>query len=52
MLGDEWVPNDGEITYLGRIMAKLPLDVKVSKLIMLGHIYGCLEESIIMGKFS
>ncbi|KOB65008.1 putative ATP-dependent RNA helicase, partial [Operophtera brumata] len=49
MMDDEWVPNDGEITYLGRVMAKLPLDVKVSKLIMLGYIYGCLEESIIMG---
>ncbi|XP_034834084.1 probable ATP-dependent RNA helicase spindle-E [Maniola hyperantus] len=44
----EWSDSDGDITYLGRIMAKLPLDVKVSKLIMLGYIFGCLEESIIM----
>ncbi|XP_045776416.1 probable ATP-dependent RNA helicase spindle-E [Maniola jurtina] len=44
----EWSESDGDITYLGRVMAKLPLDVKISKLIMLGHIFGCLEESIIM----
>ncbi|XP_039757557.1 probable ATP-dependent RNA helicase spindle-E [Pararge aegeria] len=44
----EWSRSDGDITYLGRIMAKLPLDVKVSKLIVLGYIFGCLEESVIM----
>ncbi|CAG9134008.1 unnamed protein product [Plutella xylostella] len=38
----------GDITYLGRVMAKLPLDVRVSKLIMLGHIFGCLEDTVIM----
>ncbi|XP_060805355.1 probable ATP-dependent RNA helicase spindle-E [Amyelois transitella] len=47
-LDDDWCTSDGDITYLGRVCAKLPLDVKVSKLIVLGHIYGCLEESIIM----
>ncbi|XP_026760545.2 probable ATP-dependent RNA helicase spindle-E [Galleria mellonella] len=45
---DQWNSSDGEITYLGRIMAKLPLDVRVSKLIVLGYIFGCLEESVIM----
>ncbi|CAH2045426.1 unnamed protein product, partial [Iphiclides podalirius] len=45
---DEWCVSDGDITYLGRIMAKLPLDVRVSKLIMLGYIYGCFEECVIM----
>lgn len=49
-LNDEWCASDGDLTYLGRIMAKLPIDVRSSKLIVLGHIYGCLEESIIMGK--
>ncbi|XP_045453165.1 probable ATP-dependent RNA helicase spindle-E [Melitaea cinxia] len=47
-LNDEWCASDGDLTYLGRIMAKLPIDVRSSKLIVLGHIYGCLEESIIM----
>ncbi|CAK1583629.1 unnamed protein product [Parnassius mnemosyne] len=47
-LKDEWCVSDGDITYLGRVMAKLPLDVRVSKLIMLGYIYGCFDETIIM----
>ncbi|KAL0869154.1 hypothetical protein ABMA27_007445 [Loxostege sticticalis] len=46
--GEEWCSSDGDITYLGRVMAKLPIDVKLSKLIMLGYIYGCLDEAIIM----
>lgn len=45
----EWCVSDGDITHLGRIMAKLPLDVRVSKLILLGYIYGCLEEAVVMG---
>ncbi|XP_052744057.1 probable ATP-dependent RNA helicase spindle-E isoform X2 [Bicyclus anynana] len=45
---DDWSAVDGDITYMGRIMAKLPLDVKSSKLIVLGYIFGCLEESIVM----
>lgn len=47
-LDDEWSYSDGDITYLGRIMARLPVDVRVSKLIALGYVYGCLEESVIM----
>ncbi|XP_072929910.1 probable ATP-dependent RNA helicase spindle-E isoform X2 [Epargyreus clarus] len=45
---EEWCPFDGELTRLGRVMAMLPLDVRVSKLIMLGYIFGILEESVIM----
>lgn len=45
----ELTPEDGDITYLGVIMAKLPVDVRISKLIVLGYIYGCLNECIIMG---
>ena len=47
---DEWSNSDGDITYLGRIMAKLPIDVRCSKLIVLGYVFGCLEECVIMGK--
>lgn len=49
-LAGKWSQSDGDITYLGRIMAKLPLDVRASKLIVLGHIFGCLEEALVMGK--
>uniref|UniRef100_A0A1B6DS36 Probable ATP-dependent RNA helicase spindle-E n=1 Tax=Clastoptera arizonana TaxID=38151 RepID=A0A1B6DS36_9HEMI len=44
-----FVPDDGDITYIGRIMAHLPVDVQVSKLIILGHMFDVLEEAIIMG---
>ncbi|KAJ8723946.1 hypothetical protein PYW07_007926 [Mythimna separata] len=45
---DEWSNIDGDLTYLGRVAARLPVNVKLSKLIMLGYIYGCLEEAVIM----
>ena len=41
-------PFDGDLSYLGRIMSKLPLDVHLSKLIMLGYVFNVLEECIIM----
>ena len=42
------VRDDGDLTCMGEIMASLPLDVKLSKLIIFGHIFGVLEESIII----
>lgn len=41
--------NDGELTFAGLIMAKLPVDIKISKLIILGFMFSCLEECIIIG---
>ena len=40
--------DDGDLTVLGEIVAKLPIDVKLGKLIFLGHIFGVLEEAIII----
>lgn len=42
--------QDGDLTFIGRVMAALPLDIRLSRLIMLGYMYSCLEESIIIGK--
>lgn len=39
---------DGELTPLGRVMASIPLDVRVSKLIILGHLFGVLSDAIII----
>ncbi|KAL0112947.1 hypothetical protein PUN28_012296 [Cardiocondyla obscurior] len=39
---------DGDLTPLGRVMASLPLDVRVSKLIILGHLFGVLSDAIII----
>lgn len=41
-------PYDGDLTYVGRIMANLPIAVKLSKLILLGHAFGKLREAIII----
>jgi len=40
---------DGNLTDLGKIMANLPLDIRISKLIMLGHVFGILRDAIILG---
>ncbi len=40
--------QDGDLTYVGRIMANLPIDVRLSKLILLGHTFGKLKEAIII----
>lgn len=45
-----YTPNDGDLTFLGRIMASLPLDIRASRLIAIGFCFGVLEESIIMGE--
>ncbi|PIK52137.1 putative ATP-dependent RNA helicase TDRD9 isoform X2 [Apostichopus japonicus] len=42
-------PHDGELTFLGRILAALPVDVKIGKLIVMGYVFGCLKECLIIG---
>jgi len=46
------LPNlyDGDITFMGYVMAKLPVEICIAKLILLGYIFNVLEECIIMGK--
>ncbi|ROL49634.1 ATP-dependent RNA helicase TDRD9 [Anabarilius grahami] len=39
---------DGELTFLGRVLAHLPVDLRLGKLIVLGHVFGCLEECLII----
>ncbi|XP_060863705.1 LOW QUALITY PROTEIN: probable ATP-dependent RNA helicase spindle-E [Metopolophium dirhodum] len=39
---------DGDITYMGKVMAQLPLDPPMSKLIYFGYIFNILNEAIIM----
>ncbi|NXC25425.1 TDRD9 helicase, partial [Campylorhamphus procurvoides] len=40
--------HDGELTFLGRVLLQLPVDLYFGKLIVLGHIFGCLEECLII----
>lgn len=46
---DSYQLFDGKLTDLGVIMANLPLDIRISKLIMLGHVFGVLRDAIILG---
>lgn len=43
---------DGDLTFLGLMMASLPIAVRASRLIALGFCYGVLPECIIMGIYS
>lgn len=40
--------EDGDMTFAGEIMSKLPVDVRLSKLILLGYIFNVLKEMIII----
>ncbi|XP_041827179.1 ATP-dependent RNA helicase TDRD9 [Melanotaenia boesemani] len=40
--------DDGELTFLGTVLAHLPVDVYLGKLIVLGHVFGCLDECLIV----
>ncbi|XP_016969045.1 probable ATP-dependent RNA helicase spindle-E [Drosophila rhopaloa] len=39
---------DGDITFWGTLMARLPLDTRLSRLIILGYVFNLLEEAIII----
>ncbi|KAH3857352.1 hypothetical protein DPMN_099959, partial [Dreissena polymorpha] len=42
-------PHDGDLTFVGRVLADLPVDIHVGKLLMLGYVFGLLEECLIIG---
>ncbi|XP_016070378.1 PREDICTED: putative ATP-dependent RNA helicase TDRD9 [Miniopterus natalensis] len=41
-------PHDGELTFLGRVLAQLPVSEQLGKLVVLGHVFGCLDECLII----
>nr|XP_034176745.1 probable ATP-dependent RNA helicase spindle-E [Osmia lignaria]XP_034176746.1 probable ATP-dependent RNA helicase spindle-E [Osmia lignaria]XP_034176747.1 probable ATP-dependent RNA helicase spindle-E [Osmia lignaria] len=45
---DEIQHLDGELTDLGRIMANLPVNINLAKLMMLGHVFSVLKDTIII----
>lgn len=42
--------EDGELTFLGRVLAQLPIDLCLGKMVVLGHVFGCLDECLIIGQ--
>lgn len=43
---------DGDITFIGRAMSGLPIDVRVTRMILFGYCFSVLEQCIIIGKLS
>ena len=39
---------DGDMTFVGKILERLPIDVKLGKLLILGHSFGCLESCLVI----
>uniref|UniRef100_A0A3Q3RJQ9 ATP-dependent RNA helicase TDRD9 n=1 Tax=Mastacembelus armatus TaxID=205130 RepID=A0A3Q3RJQ9_9TELE len=45
---DKTQNEDGELTFLGRMLAHLPVDLYLGKMIVLGHAFGCLDQCLII----
>ena len=45
-------PHDGDLTFLGRVLSSLPVDIRLGKLMLLGHVFGVLEETTIISEYS
>ncbi|KAI6646686.1 tudor domain containing protein 9 TDRD9, partial [Oopsacas minuta] len=41
-------PFDGELTFLGRVCERLPIDIRMGKLLLLGYVFGILEECLVI----
>ncbi|CAL1534991.1 unnamed protein product [Lymnaea stagnalis] len=48
-VGENSNPHDGDMTFIGRVLAELPVDIRIGKLLVLGHVFGVLEECLIIG---
>lgn len=44
----KYVADDGDLTFMGRIMESLPLDIRATRLIVMGYMFDLLDECIIM----
>ncbi|KAJ3612891.1 hypothetical protein NHX12_019148 [Muraenolepis orangiensis] len=40
--------DDGDLTFLGRVLALLPVDLHLGKMIALGHVFNCLHECLVI----
>lgn len=41
---------DGDLSFIGRVMADLPIDIKIARLIIFGHCFSVFEECLVIGK--
>ena len=42
-------PYDGDLSFIGRIMAKMPVSIQLTKLMLYGHVFGLLRDTVIIG---
>lgn len=40
--------REEQLTWLGKVYADMPCDIKISRLCLFGYIFGCMHESLIM----
>jgi ATP-dependent RNA helicase TDRD9 len=45
---DEIRPFDGDLTFVGKLMAELPINIELSRLIALGHAFGLVYEAVVI----
>lgn len=45
-------PCDGELTFIGKVLGSLPVDVHLGKLLVLAYVFGCLEECLVISKYN
>lgn len=48
-MNGEFVENDGDLTTVGQLMARLSVDPCLAKLMLLGFSYGVLQDCIVIG---
>jgi len=41
---------DGDRTFMGQVMTDLPIPQQCTRLIMLGHCFGVMNEAVVIGK--
>lgn len=47
-VSEKYEKLDGDLTFMGRFMAGLPVDTKIAKFILLGYAFSIMEECIII----
>lgn len=41
---------DGDLSLIGKVMSALPLDIRISRLVIFGYMFSVFEECLIIGK--
>ena len=41
-------PVDGDLTFVGSVLEALPISARLGRLVLLGHVFRCLEETVVI----